>query len=133
MAPQKRSRTSKYTSAEVSAFKTMLMGLRQRLAGDATHLEDEALNKSRDDAPTHSITDFADLGSDNYEQEFAIGLLENHEEALRQVDAALERIEEGTFGLCESCGRKVPKQRLTAIPYARLCVKCQQQEEAEDQ
>lgn len=118
-----------YSSAELEQFKTRLQEIRNRLAGDASRLEDEALNKNRDEAPTFSITEFADLGSDNYEQDFAIGLLENQEEALREIDAALERIREGTYGLCESCGCKVPKARLTAIPYARLCVKCQQEEE----
>ena len=118
-----------YSPTELKEFKARLQEIRSRIAGDASRLENEALNKNRDEAPTFSITEFADLGSDNYEQDFAIGLLENQEQALREIDAALERIQEGTYGLCESCGCKVPKARLTAIPYARLCVKCQQEEE----
>jgi DnaK suppressor protein len=69
----------------------------------------------------------ADLGSDNFEQEFTLGLMENEEAALEKIESALERIEEGTYGECEECGVKIPKARLNAIPYAPTCVKCAEQ------
>ena len=127
MPNQKKSKL--FTAEELSEFKKSLLARRRILVGDASHLEDEALNKSRDAAATPDITKFADLGSDNYEQEFSIGLLENEEEALREIDAALERIKEGTFGMCEVCNHKIAKGRLSAIPYVRLCVECQKAEE----
>jgi DnaK suppressor protein len=64
----------------------------------------------------------ADVGSDNYEQEFTLGLMENEEQVLEQIEAALERIEEGTYGICIDTGKKIPKTRLNAIPYTPYCV-----------
>jgi DnaK suppressor protein len=66
----------------------------------------------------------ADLGSDNFEQEFTLSLMENEEETLEAIELALERIEDGTYGQCDECGVKIPKLRLNALPYAPTCVKC---------
>jgi RNA polymerase-binding transcription factor DksA len=113
--------------AEVSAYKTLLMALRARLRGDVNQLADAALKKNRAEAngnlssmPIH----MADLGSDNFEQEFSLSLMENDEVTLEAIEAALERIESGIYGDCEECGTKIPKTRLEAIPYTSLCVKC---------
>jgi DnaK suppressor protein len=113
--------------AEVTAYKTLLLTLRARLRGDVNQLADAALKKSRGETngnlssmPIH----MADLGSDNFEQEFTLSLMENEEGTLVAVETALERIEAGTYGDCEECGAKIPKSRLQAIPYTALCVKC---------
>ena len=66
----------------------------------------------------------ADIGSDNYEQEFTLGLLQNDEDTLDMIESALVRIEEGQYGACVECGGVVPKTRLNAIPYTPFCVKC---------
>jgi RNA polymerase-binding transcription factor DksA len=66
----------------------------------------------------------ADLGTDSFEQEFTLGLLENDEQKLKEIDAALGRIEQGTFGRCEECGKDLSKERLEALPYTRYCVQC---------
>ena len=66
----------------------------------------------------------ADMGSDQYEQDFSLSLMANEEEVLEQIEAALVRIAEGTYGVCEECGSKIPKMRLNAIPYTAYCVKC---------
>jgi RNA polymerase-binding transcription factor DksA len=86
-----------------------------------------ALNKTRSEAsgdlssmPIH----MADVGSDNFEQEFTLSLMENDEETLDSIEAALERIEEGIYGSCIECGGRIPKTRLNAIPYTPYCVKC---------
>ena len=71
----------------------------------------------------------ADIGSDNFEQEFTLSLMESEEGTLDQIEASLERIEDGTYGQCEECGIKIPKTRLNAIPYTMLCVKCASQQE----
>lgn len=117
---------------ELKIYKELLLGLRARLRGDVTHLADAALNKNRMEAngdlssmPIH----MADIGSDNFEQEFTLSLMETDGVTLGQIEASLERIEDGTYGLCEECGVKIPKARLSAIPYATLCVKCARQQE----
>jgi len=114
---------------DVKQFKEILLQKRQALAGDANHLEDEAVRKSKDDAATLDISNFADLGTDNYEQEFDLSMLEHQGQTLREIDEALERIENGTFGVCELCGKPLTKGRLLAIPHARSCVSCLNKEE----
>jgi DnaK suppressor protein len=119
-------------NAEMQVYKDQLLILRARLRGDVDHMADSALRKSRSEAngdlssmPIH----MADIGSDNFEQEFTLSLMENDGGTLTQIEASLERIEEGTYGQCEECGMKIPKSRLNAIPYAILCVRCAQQQE----
>lgn len=112
---------------ETKVYKQLLTGLRGRLRGDVSAMADAALNKTRSEAsgdlssmPIH----MADVGTDNFEQEFTLSLMENEEETLIQIDAALERIEDGVYGLCVECEARIPKTRLNAIPYTPHCVKC---------
>ena len=68
-----------------------------------------------------------DIGSDSLEREYTLTLLESKEDMLEQIEVALQRIEDGIYGTCERCGRKIPRARLDAIPYAIHCVKCASQ------
>ena len=118
--------------AELNEFKDRLLSLRARLRGDVTQLADAALRKNRSEAngdlssmPIH----MADIGSDNFEQEFTLSLMQTEEGFLGKIEAALERIEEGTYGVCEECGVKIPKKRLNAVPFAVMCVRCASQYE----
>ncbi|MGD0516728.1 MAG: TraR/DksA family transcriptional regulator [Thermoguttaceae bacterium] len=118
--------------AELAGYKELLLNLRARLRGDVSQLADAALKKSRSEAngdlstmPIH----MADIGSDNFEQEFTLSLMENEGVTLEQIESSLERIEEGTYGQCEECGIKIPKARLNAIPFATLCIRCAEQQE----
>ena len=92
---------------EMKPYKEMLLSLRSRLRGDVTTMADVALNKTRSESngdlssmPIH----MADIGSDNYEQEFTLSMMESEESTLEAVEAALERIEERSYGECEDCG-----------------------------
>jgi DnaK suppressor protein len=121
-----------YGKNDLKAFKEQLLRLRARLRGDVSQMAEAALNKNRTEAngnlsrmPIH----MADIGSDNFEQEFTLSLMANEGDTLAKIEAALERLEEGSYGLCEECGVKIPKARLEAIPYATLCVKCAAQAE----
>ncbi|MDZ4820039.1 MAG: TraR/DksA family transcriptional regulator [Planctomycetota bacterium] len=110
---------------EAKVYRNMLLALRSRLRGDVSQLAESALKGKGDSGdlsrmPIH----MADIGSDNYEQEFTLSLMENDEGTLESIELALERIEEGVYGECEECGGKIPKLRLEAIPYASRCVKC---------
>jgi DnaK suppressor protein len=69
----------------------------------------------------------ADVGSDNFEQEFTLTLMANDEGVLELIEDALERIEDGTYGSCTECGARIPKTRLNAIPYTPHCIKCADQ------
>jgi len=121
-----------FTKTELKAYKERLLGLRARLRGDVSQMADAALKKNRAEGngdlssmPIH----MADLGSDNFEQEFTLSLMETEEGTLGRIEAALERIEDGTYGTCEECGVKIPKKRLNAVPFAAMCVKCASQYE----
>jgi DnaK suppressor protein len=120
------------TKPDLTVYKDRLVALRARLRDDVNQMADATLNKSRTEAngdlssmPIH----MADIGSDNFEQEFTLSLMANDGGTLSQIEASLERIEEGTYGQCEECGVKIPKTRLNAIPYATLCVRCAEQQE----
>jgi RNA polymerase-binding protein DksA len=115
------------TKADLEHFRNALVSLRKRLSGDVSHLTDEALRArggeasgSLSNAPLHP----ADLGTDNYEQELSMSLLQNQEQTLEEIADALERIKNGSFGRCEECGVEIPRARLQALPYARHCVAC---------
>ena len=112
------------STAELASYRGKLLALRDRLTGDVSSLADEALN-SEDEASgnlSHVPIHMADLST--YERELTLGLLENEEQTLEEIAAALGRIEQGTFGHCEGCGEAIPKDRLDALPYARSCVGC---------
>ena len=120
---------------DLEQFRDLLLDLRARLRGDVKHLSDGALDDGHESkSPTH----MAELGTDSYERDFALSLMENDQETLNEIDAALKRIDEGTYGLCETCvseGKSatkasIPKTRLKAIPHARNCVSCQEQSES---
>jgi len=98
-----------------------LLHLRSRLLGDMNQLADIALQDSNS---IRMPSDMADVGTDAFEQELTLDLMGNEKEVLEQIEAALKRIEDGSYGKCEECGRNIAKARLAAIPYAALCVRC---------
>lgn len=123
---------NKITAKDRQAYRTMLTERRAILAGDVNHMQDNALNKNGASSGDLSRVPYhmADVGTDNFENEFTLGLIMNEEEELREIDEALARLEKGEFGMCESCGESIPKSRLKVIPYARLCIGCKQKEES---
>lgn len=112
---------------EMRPYKEQLLALRARLRGDVSAMTQAALSKTRSEAsgdlssmPIH----MADVGTDNFEQEFTLSLLQNEEETLDQIEAALERIEDGIYGSCVECDSRISKARLNAIPHTPFCIKC---------
>ena len=121
--------------SESKPFKELLLLLRARIRGDVNALADAALRKTRSESSGDLSTmpiHMADVGSDNFEQEFTLSLMENDETTLEQIEAALERIEDGVYGQCVECAKKIPKARLNAIPYTPHCVKCAGQLEGDN-
>jgi DnaK suppressor protein len=120
-----RTKKRSLTSADTEHFKQLLLEKRREILRNVNEFEDEALKKSRLDAsgdlssmPIH----MADIGTDNYEQEFALGLMDSERKLLREIDNSLGRIEQGTYGICEGTSKPIPKARLEAQPWARYCV-----------
>ena len=109
-------------------YRKRLMDLRGRLRGEITQMAEAALNHNRQETSSLPIH-LADLGSDSFEQELTLSLVGNEKEILKQIEFALDRIQEGVYGKCEECGKKIPESRLEALPYAALCVNCAAKQE----
>jgi DnaK suppressor protein len=110
-------------SADMKVYKERLLLLRARLRNDVTSMTDAALHHDGSENSTMPIH-MAELGSDNFEQEFTLSLLATEEDTLGAIEEALERIENGTYGTCEECQGSIPKARLDALPHTPVCVKC---------
>ena len=96
--------------------KELISGVRTR---SATSLQ------AGDDA----IQDIADQAASAYTKEFVLSLGEAERRLLRQVDAALDKMRQNTYGRCETCGEEISEKRLEALPFATLCIACQEEEE----
>jgi RNA polymerase-binding transcription factor DksA len=114
-------------SEELESFRNALLVLRSRLRGDLDQMTDEALRRDQPDAsgnlsnvPLH----MADIGTENYDQEFTLGLIENEQGTLELVNEALNRLNHGKYGRCEECKEPISKPRLQALPYTRHCIQC---------
>jgi DnaK suppressor protein len=112
-------------SADLEHFQALLLQKRREILGNVSEIEGEALRKSRLDAsgdlssmPIH----MADLGTDNFEQEFSLELMDSERRLLVEIEDALHRIETGTYGICEGTGKPISKARLEAQPWARYSV-----------
>lgn len=108
---------------EINEFREVLLRKRAEIAGDVSTLRDEALSKNRSDAGNLSSMPIhmADLGTDNYEQEFTLGLMESERALLGEIDEALQRIKRDVYGVCAATGRPIGKARLNAKPWAKFC------------
>lgn len=119
---------AKMKKTEMKPFKEMLLQLRSRLRGDVSTLANAALSNAKGGSGSSSVpSHIADMGSDTFEQDNTILLMNNEGETLAQIEAALERIEAGDYGFCIECSGKIPKMRLKTIPYTPYCVKCASQ------
>ncbi len=120
-----RRRKGRLSKGDIEHFKQLLLAKRKEIIGNVNEMEGEALKKSRLDAsgdlssmPIH----MADLGTDNYDQEFAIELMDSERKLLNEIDDALRRIEESKYGICEGTGKAIARARLDAKPWARYSV-----------
>jgi DnaK suppressor protein len=122
---------------ELDEFKQLLLALRARIRGDVQQMQDEALDRPDNGAESKSPTHLAELGTDTYEQDFALRRVENEQEVLDEIEEALRRVDDGSYGLCLGCQEEgkppakslIPKARLRVIPYARNCVECERKRE----
>jgi RNA polymerase-binding protein DksA len=106
-------------------FRT-LRTLRERLMQDRDSQQQDAQQPRSGDT-----NDLADGGSDEFEHDLAFRLLSNEASALQEVDAALGRIEQGTYGICEETGKPIPEERLRAVPWTRYTKEVQERLERE--
>ncbi len=117
-----------WTRAELNEVVKDLREHRERLAASVGHAEEELARLMRDagDGAGH---DQADVGATSFERDHELTVLAKERETLGQLDRALAHIDDGTYGVCDSCGNPIGKNRLMAVPHATLCLSCKQREE----
>ncbi len=107
---------------ELEHFRELLLEKRRELVGDMSHMEREALRSASDTNLSNLPMHMADMGTDNYEQEFTLGLVEKERVLLREINQALAKVQDGTYGICEGTGKPINKMRLEAQPWARYSI-----------
>ena len=132
-APARKLKTP-FSAKELSDFKDKLINTREDIMAQIREIADETLMKSQKDLSGDMSgygLHMADVATDNFERELNMGLVSDDREVALEIDEAMKRIQEKTYGCCEACGKPISKTRLTAIPYARHCKACQETKEHE--
>jgi RNA polymerase-binding protein DksA len=118
----------------IELMKKKLLKLRKSLVGEIEALEEEGVKKSQKD-DTGDLSGYrlhpSDVGTEEADRSTNANLLVNESEILIQVEEALYKIEKNQYGICEKCGGKINSQRLEVLPYAKFCIKCQNEDESE--
>jgi RNA polymerase-binding protein DksA len=109
-------------SRDLEFFRDLLLAKRRELLGDVHSMEQEALRSTSGSNLSNLPIHMADMGTDNYEQEFTLGLVEKDRNLLREINLALAKIQNGTFGICEGTGKPISRARLEAQPWARYSI-----------
>ncbi len=110
----------KLTKADLEHFRELLLEKRREILGDVGSMENEAFKNQ--DNHSSSPMHMADVGTDNFEQEFTLGLIESERQMLREIHEAIGRIEDGTYGVCAGTGKIISRARLEATPWAKYCI-----------
>ena len=122
----------KYTKKDLTEFKKIILKRKEEILDDIKHISDDTLKKSQKEA-SGDISGYtyhmADVATDTYDREFSMGIASNDRKVLYEFEDALKKIDDGSFGICEMCKNLIAKNRLKAVPSARLCVKCQEKKE----
>jgi RNA polymerase-binding protein DksA len=117
------------TKKDIDHFRQLLLQKRAEIVGDVTSMEVDARKQHSGGNLSNMPVHMADVGSDNYEQEFTLGLVESERKLIREIDAALLRIQNGTYGVCLERGVPIGKARLEAKPWAKYCIEVARERE----
>ena len=130
MAIKQKTVKAKISKAELKKYQKALEEVRERLFGDLEHLKEDHLKKNHKEMSGelsgYSIH-LADMSSDDYDQGIGLGLVTQEQEILYLVEKAIEKIKDGSYGICEITGKPISKKRLDAVPYATLCLDAQRE------
>jgi len=128
----KKKPAKKLSKKELNDFRKLLVLRKEQLLEQIKHLSEDTLKKTQKDA-SGDISGYtyhmADVATDSYDREFSMGLASSERQLLYEFDDAMKKIEDGTFGVCEDCKDLISKSRLKVVPYARMCIKCQEKKE----
>lgn len=121
---------TKLSKKELNHYKNLLLIKRAEIVGDLSTIEAEALRSNDGDLSNMPIH-MADIGSDTYEQDFMLGMAESERQRLREIDEALHRIQNRTYGVCQMTGKEIPTARLEAKPWAKYTIEAARQNEGQ--
>lgn len=123
------------TKREAAKFKKLLLKKREDILKEINHIARENLMSQKEASGDLSGYSYhmADMASDSYDRELSLNIASGEQEIIYEIDEALKRIEEGQYGRCLDCDKKIPGRRLRAVPYAKLCIQCQSKEEKHKQ
>ncbi len=127
----KNEKSEFFTKQEIEAIKKELLRDKARMLEELMKMKGDGSKSLKDasgDLSGYSIH-MADMATDLYDREFSLGLAEGERKRLYEIESALKRIEEGTYGVCDACGDAISRKRLKAMPQAELCIKCQEKQE----
>lgn len=115
---------TKLTRAEITSLRTQLVDEREELAAQLTSIEEETFSATQSEMNGDVGLDdeVADAGTSTFEREKDLSIENNVRDLLQKIERALERMDAGTYGVCERCGKPIPKTRIKALPYADLCI-----------
>ncbi len=119
---------TKLKKKDLDHYRDMLLDRRRELVGDLNSMEKQALH-SGGGGLSHMPIHMADVGTDTFDQDFMLGLAEGERRRLREIDAALQRVRDRTYGICETTRKPIPKARLNAKPWARYTIEAARQVE----
>lgn len=109
---------------KLEKYRKLLLEKRRKIAGDVVNLRDAGRELGND-----GTQDLGDDAANDYAKVVSLHLSESERAIMNQIDEALERMEEGGFGVCMDCGDPIGSERLDAVPYATLCVDCKSERE----
>jgi RNA polymerase-binding protein DksA len=118
---RKRKNDAPLTPEEIEQFKQLLLQKRREILGNVVSMENDTLRKENTDL-SHMPLHMGDMGSDTFEVENSLNLVDSERKMLAEIDQALGRIEAGNFGLCLGCGKPIGRARLTAIPWTKYTI-----------
>lgn len=122
----------KFKKKDLIVFKGLLLKKKEELLEGIDHVSVDTFKKSQKDAAgdiSAYAFHMADVATDTYDREFSMGMGSSEREVLYEVNEALKRIEDDSYGVCESCLGLISKIRLKAVPHTKLCLKCQEVKE----
>ena len=116
---------------QLKQFRQLLITERAKLADEIRSITQNASKSPREasgDLSAYTVH-MADMAADTYERELSMNIVSSEQELLYQIDDALKRLDDGTFGTCQQCSQPILMSRLKAVPYASLCIACQRTKE----
>lgn len=124
----------KLTAKELGLYKDKLLELKDKATQQMKDISQDTLMKSQKDM-SGDISGYslhmADVASDNYDREFNLGLVSGERDVIIEIEQAIKRIDDKSFGSCLCCKKSISKTRLNALPYAKYCIDCQEKKDKE--